>query len=222
MSFAGGAVVFPGGGVDEADRAWAMSLDRTADADDLAARIAAIRETIEETGFVPALAGGALSAGRAAMLRQALHSGRALADLAMELALGFDFEALVPFARWCPPPGATPRRYDTRFYIAVATDHDHVVEADGNETASLGWHSADEILGRANEGRATVVFPSRRNLERLAQFGSAADLLDHARDHPVRMISPWIEMRDGADHLCIPEGLGYPVTSEPLTSARRA
>lgn len=221
MSFAGGAVVFPGGGVDEADRAWAMSLDRTADADDVAARIAAIRETIEETGFVPALAGGVLSAGRAAMLRQALHSGRALADLAMELALGFDFEALVPFARWCPPPGAAHRQYDTRFYIAVATDHDHVVEADGNETASLGWHSAEEVLQRANEGHATVIFPSRRNLERLAQFGSAADLLDHARAQPVSLIMPWIEAREGVDHLCIPDGMGYPVTSEPLETAMR-
>lgn len=222
MSFAGGAVVFPGGAVDEADRAWAMSLDRTADADDVAARIAAIRETIEETGFVPALETGAMSADQAASLRQALHAGRALADLVTDLALDFDLEGLVPFARWCPRNGVARRRYDTRFYIAVATDHGHVVEADGNETASLGWHSAGEILERASQGLATVIFPSRRNLERLAQFGSVADLLDHARAQPVSLITPWIEARDGVDHLCIPEGMGYPVTSEPLVTVRRS
>lgn len=221
LSFAGGAVAFPGGAVDEADRAWAMSLGRTADADDAAARIAAIRETIEETGFVPALERGALTADRAASLRQALHAGRSLAELATELTLGFDLRALVPFARWCPPSGAALRQYDTRFYIAVASGHDHAVEADGTETASLGWHGADEILERASEGRATILFPSRRNLERLAQFASVAELLDHARAQPVSLITPWVEARDGVDHLCIPEGMGYPVTSEPVRTVRR-
>lgn len=220
MSFAGGAMVFPGGAVDEADRAWALSVGGVADVDDTAARIAAIRETIEETGLVPALTGGAISAGHATLLRQALHAGRSLADMAAELALGFDFDALVPFARWYPPADA-PRRYDTRFYVAVATDRDHPVEADGSETTSLGWQSAGEVLKRAQQGRATVIFPSRRNLERLAQFGSIADLLDHARAHPISVISPWVESRDGVDHLCIPEGLGYPVTSEPVSTVRR-
>ncbi len=222
MNFAGGAMVFPGGAVDEADRAWALALGGVADVDDKAARIAAIRETIEETGLVPALEAGTVSLEHAATLRQALHAGRSLADMAAELALGFDFGALVPFARWCPPAAAAPRRYDTRFYIAVIKDHDHVVEADGNETAALGWHGAGEILEQAETGLVTIVFPSRRNLERLAQFATVADLLGHAHAHPVSMISPWVETRDGVDHLCIPEGMGYPVTSEPLANVRRA
>lgn len=222
MSFAGGAVVFPGGAVDEADRGWATSLGSTVEMDDLAARIAAIRETIEETGLVPALEGGAASAEQAATLRQALHAGRSLAELATELALSFDFSALVPFARWCPPAGAkTPRRYDTRFYLAVLQDGEHAPEPDGSETVALGWHSAEGILERARQGHATIVFPSRRNLERLAQFGSVAELLDHARAQTVSLIMPWIEARDGVDHLCIPEGMGYPVTSEPLVTAMR-
>jgi len=222
MSFAGGAVVFPGGAVDEADRVWAMALNAAADADDLAARIAAVRETIEETGLVPALEGSAVPAERAAALRRVLHAGRSLAEAAAEHMFAFDFDALVPFARWCPPSGAKSRQYDTRFYIAVVADHEHAIEADGNETTSLGWHSADEVLERARQGRASVIFPSRRNLERLAQFGSVAELLDHARAQPVSLIMPWVEARDGVDHLCIPEGMGYPVTSEPLATARRS
>ncbi len=43
---------------------------------------------------------------------------------------------------------------------------------------------------------------------------------DAAR-HPVEKITPWVEERDGAPHVCIPEGIGYPVTSEPLETARR-
>ncbi|RZM08222.1 MAG: NUDIX domain-containing protein, partial [Sphingomonas sp.] len=49
MAFAGGALVFPGGRVDPGDHALAAVLG-TPD-DDTAARIAAIRETIEEAGL---------------------------------------------------------------------------------------------------------------------------------------------------------------------------
>ena len=48
MAFAAGAIVFPGGRVDEADRELAISLGRPDDAP----KITAIRETIEETESV--------------------------------------------------------------------------------------------------------------------------------------------------------------------------
>jgi hypothetical protein len=37
----------------------------------------------------------------------------------------------------------------------------------------------------------------------------------------VTKVTPWIEERHGETLLCIPEGIGYPVTSEPLETARR-
>ena len=54
MKFAGGAAVFPGGRVDDADRALAAVLGAMEEDDlhELAARIAAVRETLEETGLV--------------------------------------------------------------------------------------------------------------------------------------------------------------------------
>jgi hypothetical protein len=67
-----------------------------------------------------------------------------------------------------------------------------------------------------------IIFPTRRNLERLARFGSFADAAADAQAHPPRIVTPWIERRDGADHLCIPDDLGYPVTSERLDRAIRA
>src|SRR5436305_14361549 len=48
MAFAAGALVFPGGRIDADDHASAAAL--APDLSDAAARIAAIRETIEETG----------------------------------------------------------------------------------------------------------------------------------------------------------------------------
>src|SRR5918994_7011198 len=52
MAFAAGALVFPGGRIDAEDREAAA---RFADVPDAAARIAAIRETFEETGIAPAV-----------------------------------------------------------------------------------------------------------------------------------------------------------------------
>jgi len=34
-------------------------------------------------------------------------------------------------------------------------------------------------------------------------------------------ITPWVEDAGGTAFLCIPEGLGYPITREPFQSAMR-
>jgi hypothetical protein len=70
-------------------------------------------------------------------------------------------------------------------------------------------------------GEAHAIFPTRRNLERLARFASFAEARADALRHPVQTITPWVERRDGADWVCIPDGIGYPVTAELLETARR-
>jgi hypothetical protein len=77
------------------------------------------------------------------------------------------------------------------------------------------------VLDDADAGKLAIIFPTRRNLERLARFDSYADAVAHARATPARVVTPWPETRDGVPHLCIPDDLGYPVTSEPLTGALR-
>jgi len=222
MAFAAGAVVFPGGAVDEADRALALASGSGTQEqmDDLAARIAAIRETIEECGLAIA-ASAPVGPDLVRTLRSGLDEGRGLADLIEKHGLSFDYDALAPFARWCPQVGGAKKRYDTRFYIAVAGDgHDQAI-ADGSETTELGWHTAQEMLERADRDEVKIIFPTRRNLERLAQFGTLDELLHHTQNQPVATISPWVEERNGEKHLCIPEDAGYPVTSEILSSAMR-
>ncbi len=222
MRFAGGATVFPGGAVDEADRAFARSLGSGLEAGDLAARIAAVRETIEECGLALTDHARALPRDRAEAVRRALRGGESFASVIAALGLGFDFERLVPFARWCPPPRGQRPRFDTRFYIAVADEAGHgELVPDGQETARLGWYSARDILTRADRGEASVIFPTRCNLERIAQFETVEALIAHARAQPVRLIAPWVEMRGGAEHLCIPEDHGYPVTAVPLAQTLR-
>ena len=221
MQFAGGAMVFPGGGVDDMDREHAALIASGGDVEELAARIAAVRETIEECGLALGISGGQADAGHGAAFRAALKSGMGLAHAAAALGLALDFSGLIPFARWCPPVNTAYRRYDTRFFLAVIDEVPVDLAPDGSETVRLVWHTAREVLDEDEAGRARIIFPTRRNLERLAQYESIEALVAHTQAHRADLIEPWVEVRGGIKHLCIPEGLGYPVTAEPLSSVQR-
>lgn len=217
MAFAGGALVFPGGRIDPGDRALAATMN--GDPDDTAARIAAIRETIEEVGvaigFAPPVGQPILS-----KLRAALHRGASLGSALNGVGLTLDTAALVPFARWLPAH-APMRIFDTRFFLARWPQGAPEPEVDATENVRLLWATAREVLDDADAGRVRIIFPTRRNLERLARFSSFEDAVADASLRPVRTVTPWTEDRGGVPHLCIPEDLGYPVTAEALTSAMR-
>lgn len=210
MAFAGGALVFPGGRIDEADRLFASAIS----GGDAAARVAAIRETIEETaipvGFAPTPSPDA-----ALSTQHGLVSGRSFADLLAEQRLRLCPEALTPFARWVPRFHAS-RRFDTLFFIAAAPEVDWQPNAVESECAGAFWVGAADVLERDRRGDARLIFPTRRTLERLAQHSTLAAILADARAHPVEPITPWVEERDGERYVAIPEHIGYPVTSEKL------
>lgn len=216
MAFAAGALVFPGGRIDPQDAALAAAFPQP----DAAPRIAAIRETIEETGIAPALLPVA-GRERVAAIRQGLAAGRSFGDLLDEQRLGLDLGALTPFARWCPNFRET-RRFDTLFYLAEAPINSHPATADENEAVRTLWSSAASVLEEVEAGRAQAIFPTRRNLERLARFASLEEARADAALHPVQKITPWVEERNGRKWVCIPEGIGYPVTAEPFETARRS
>ena len=221
MAFAAGALVFPGGRVDPGDHALAELHANVlgADPDDTAARIAAIRETIEEAGLPIGLS-PAPDADELATLRNALHAGTPLADALAAIGTTLDLDRLVPFARWLPAH-AHMRIFDTRFYLARLPADAPAASVDQTENVRLLWASAQTVLDKADAGHVTIIYPTRRNLERLAQFSSFDDAAVHASAIPVRTITPYAEVRDGATHLCIPDDLGYPVTGEAMSAAMR-
>jgi 8-oxo-dGTP pyrophosphatase MutT (NUDIX family) len=216
MAFAAGALVFPGGRIDADDHEISRHYSEWPDA---AARIAAIRETIEETGIAPAMRPQPAEEEAAAM--RAELAGGALFSVLLEAGgTRLDLNALTPFARWCPSFRET-RRFDTFFYLAEPPPGAHAASADDTESVHAFWASAAHVLAEIDSGRAHAIFPTRRNLERLAGFASIDEARADAGRHPVRKITPWIEERGGARHVCIPDDAGYPVTSEPLETARR-
>ncbi len=218
MTFAAGAIVFPGGRVDAGDRLLAQRWPDL-DPDDAAARIAAIRETIEEAGVAVGFT-RLPDAQQLGIMRAQLRDGMVFGDVIAAAGLTLDLTALTCFARWCPNMHQT-RNFDTRFYVARLPADAAVASVDATENVRLFWSSAQGVLDDADAGRVQVIFPTRRNLERLARLGSYDATVAQASAIAAERITPWFEMRDGVRHLCIPEDRGYPVTSEPLASVAR-
>src|SRR3982750_3955989 len=90
MAFAAGALVFPGGRIDEADRRLAAELKVEAEA------VAAIRETVEETA-VPVGLSPSPDPATARLLQDDLVADRPFAELLSEHGLKLDVNSLTPF-----------------------------------------------------------------------------------------------------------------------------
>ncbi|MBV7266446.1 NUDIX hydrolase [Erythrobacter ani] len=224
MAFAGGMAVFPGGRVDPADFDLAANVSgQFGDAmtlDEMAHQIAAIRETLEETGLALGLS-GKISADTAEKARVMLESGGALAPVLDAFDWTLDFSQIIPFARWFPKNENISRVYDTRFYLADLGTGAVDVSIDNSENTRLFWVSAQGALDAAERGEIKLIFPTRRNLERLALFANFEEARAQAEAIPVKTIIPRVDDSNDPPMLTILEDAGYPVTSELLETVAR-
>jgi 8-oxo-dGTP pyrophosphatase MutT (NUDIX family) len=219
IDFNSGALVFPGGSVDNNDREIIASPELYSgeglDPGDLSFRIAAIRETFEESGILLARPQGSkalVDAKRAAAIeaahRAALCEGKTtfsqvLADNAMVLAL----DELVPYAHWITPEGM-PKRFDTWFFLAAAPP-EQAGAHDGRESTDSIWLSPREAVAGGESGRFKLPFPTTRNLIRLGKQTSLSAALDDSRDKPVVTVMPVMTKLNGGRQLRIPREAGY-------------
>ncbi|MEQ8411075.1 MAG: NUDIX domain-containing protein [Erythrobacter sp.] len=224
MTFAGGMAVFPGGRVDPEDFELGEKVARDSGgaiaSDEAAHQIAAVRETLEETGLALGLAGD-IDAAKAAEARAMLMREGALAPVLDAFGWRLDLAQITPFARWFPKNEKIVRVYDTRFYLADLGTGAVDVSIDESENTHLFWTTAQGALDAADRGEIKLIFPTRRNLERLALFASFAEAKAQAEAIPVRTIMPRVEERDGRPMLTILEDAGYPVTAEVLDDVAR-
>jgi 8-oxo-dGTP pyrophosphatase MutT (NUDIX family) len=179
-SFMPDAWVFPGGIAEKLDAELAADL---ADGSTLAAmRVAAVRETFEETGvwLGPALAD-------AGEKRRALLAGRiTMRDLIVESRP--DLDALVWTSRWITPEGI-PKRFDTYFFIASAARH-LVASAEQREAVDVTWISPADALAKHASREMTMVLPTLRNLDTLEGFATAAAVMASRRGAVIEPIQP--------------------------------
>ena len=225
LAFMPGVYVFPGGSLDAADGSPDMQ-ELCAGLDDAAASnllgmergglaywIAAIREAFEEAGILLASdARGALvsmqgpAAERYRAHRRALEEGRSdLMTIARNEGLQFATDKLLYFGHWITPVGA-PRRYDTRFFMAVAPEG-QTAEQDNQETIAHLWLRPADALDMHRREALAMRFPTIKTLERFAQCSTAEELMATLRSScVVRPVLPRIS-RNGESLL--PGDPGY-------------
>ncbi|QTI70965.1 NUDIX hydrolase [Gordonia polyisoprenivorans] len=185
MAFASGMHVFPGGSVQPTDgepvpwvgpapAEWAHRWD--CDPDQARALVvAAVRETFEETGILFAGPGpdsvlGVCAGAEWTEARRALETGEiTMAAFLAARGLVLRADLLGAWAHWITPE-FEPRRFDTRFFIAVLPEqelaHTHSTEAD----VSFWIDLADAVTG-ADQGVIAMMTPTRHNLELIAAAG---------------------------------------------------
>lgn len=177
-----GLVVFPGGAVDDIDRAY-----RAGRHGDSADRAAALRELAEETGLL-AVRSGMI---RAPGLREA-HLYRWLSGRDLSL----DVDSLVLVSRWVTPE-MMPYRFDTRFYL-LGAEHPPEVDLDHDELVEHSWCTPDSALARVGLGEWQMILPTLAHLRWLARRSTIAEALASAYGADGRtLISPRV-LEDGS------------------------
>jgi 8-oxo-dGTP pyrophosphatase MutT (NUDIX family) len=225
IEFAAGAAVFPGGKVDAADRradwrALSSGADHLSE-DDMAFRIAGIRETFEETGLLLAhdRTGAPVDPARVSALGARRAEVECTPALFLELVgaadLLLDAGAFADFAHWLTPD-MMPKRYDTRFLIARAPAN-QVPHCDGGEATALDWLSPAAAAAEARAGVRSIMFPTRVNLELLGEAGSVAEAIAAANARPLRPVTPQLVKENGESILLIRDDAGYATLREPLS-----
>lgn len=221
IAFAAGALVFPGGRVEEADHELASRGDDCPnpdglDTEALAFRIAAIRETFEECGVLLARPRGSSKLIDATTLKRLEDQHRAALNAgSIDFDAVLDSEGLAPapdllvhFAHWITP-SQQPKRYDTHFFLAEAPAA-HLAVHDGGEAVDSIWTTPAQALADTEAGRFKLIFATAKNLEKLGRASSVKEAMDMARNSAVVTVQPRGSKLEGAKRLMrIPEEAGY-------------
>lgn len=214
-----GALVFPGGKLEEADgdprlRTRCGGADSIS-ADELKFRVAGVREAFEECGILlarkpgqRAVIGATDLKGIEARWRAKLTKDEAsIVDLVDAEDLELATDLMTPYAHWITPTFA-PKRFDTWFFLAEAPE-DQIALHDGSESVDSVWIQPQQAIDEAAAGRRTLVHATTKNLELLAEGGTVAEALSQASQRKIVTVQPWVEEREGKRFLRIPEGAGY-------------
>jgi 8-oxo-dGTP pyrophosphatase MutT (NUDIX family) len=200
--FMGGAIVFPGGKLDASDvlAQWTPLTTpprlpargtvpfTSSDAHFRSLAIAGARETLEEAAILH-VHGGSVAQDELFALRKELETvPDALRTFLAARRLQLDLAALHPFARWITPE-AESRRFDARFFVAIAPEGQAGAH-DERETMSSFWASPAEALRRFEAGEVQLMPPTHRTIALLAECASTDAVLALAESTCLDPICP--------------------------------
>lgn len=184
-SFMGGARVFPGGALEEADSGdLARRAVRWSGPDDeFPWRAAALRELCEEADVTLTEPPITVTGEGEAVYRAVIEAGAVL-----------DADRLAYVANWVTPRGPS-RRFDARFYL-TSVPQEWDASPDQREVFDHEWVTAREALYHQERGNWQVEFPTRVQLEALARYDTVAEAIEGLGSTEVERIEPRIA-RDG-------------------------
>jgi len=218
MAFAGGMYAFPGGGVDARDEdpstAWAgPSVDawaaRMRCEESLARALvcAAVRETFEESGVL--LAGPTADAvvadttdadweaDREALVRREL----ALSELLHRRGLVLRSDLLGYWAHWVTPR-FEPRRYDTRFFVAVLPAGQRTRDV-STESEEVAWMRPADAVAGVDDETMRMLPPTYVAMSELADLPAPEEALARAVERDVTTIEPRVVFDDTGAYLTV-------------------
>lgn len=201
VAFMAGAHVFPGGRVDPGDAVadpsagcdGVATLGRFQDlpaAHEIAYRVAAARELLEEAGLLLARAvdGSQVSPETVAQVRSRLVAGETLVTALEAHGLCLALDAFVALAHWVTPD-VEPRRYDTRFFLARVPDGQTALY-DASETTELRWMRPSDAIADCRRGDILLPPPTWTTLRQMALRASLDDLFAWAGSKPIVRVQP--------------------------------
>jgi 8-oxo-dGTP pyrophosphatase MutT (NUDIX family) len=198
VAFMGGAHVFPGGRIEQAD--YLVQPERICDGLDTAAaaipdlspasavacHVGALRELFEEAGILLARRNGEMVSlhgdddERMRRWRRELSAGQsAMWEVAERENVRLALDSLAYFAHWVTPEIET-RRFDTRFFLAAAPDHQHAAH-DAGETTHGEWVAPAAAIARCRDGDIALPPPTWTTLRQLERFATVEDAMQWAR-----------------------------------------
>ena len=218
MAFAAGMYAFPGGTVDRRDfdhavawagpspHDWAARL--TCDEAEARALVcAAVRETFEESGVLLAgptedtlvgdTTGDDWERDRAALVDRSL----AFADFLSQRGLVLRTDLLAAWAHWITPE-FEPRRYDTRFFLAVMPSEQRTRDVSGEADRETWMRPAVAVAG-VEEQTMAMLPPTYVTVAELARYDSSATALAAADGRRITTVTPGVEIIGGEGFLTV-------------------
>ena len=226
----GGAWVFPGGKIDNADlkdniQDYCQGLDDkeasnilSLEEDGLGYWVACIRECFEEAGILLAYReNGDLfkpSLDEKIVLnnlrRQLNEDTTSFLAILKTLNLRLAVDRMLYVSHWVTPK-IESRRYSTRFFITSIPNDQEAIH-DGYEAVDSLWIEIEKALSDYKQGTFPIIMPTIKNLEAIAGYPSTVSILDDKESIPpseILTIEPKFFFEKGKLVGLLPGDTGY-------------
>lgn len=237
----GGAYVFPGGKLDEADCAIDLHSYLDASPHDLhqslgepdlpintaaGLYVAAVREVLEECGVLFARSDAQTSLAhdvdQRLLWQKQLHAGANFSQVLQSASLRMDTQHLAPWSRWITPrvPAVTNKRFDTRFFVAVLPSGQQPVH-DNIEAIDSVWLTPREALERYWAGGLSLAPPQIMTLVSLVPHTQTSSVLKMAKQQMPPLVHPEPFDDNGVRTLCYPGDVRHTIAERAMIGPTR-